>query len=171
MASEASLGSIWDNHATASACLAIAKRAHTRPAAAWFSGSGAARVPSADEIERSTEELGRLFVVALWATFERNVIEYVQAGAVAVSDAHPQRFVATLNQKLKREIEWWRFDDILDLLKSFVNANLIGEVRQIKGFRDWVVHRNPRTSPPRTVTPDYAFRTLSSVLRRIEDAM
>lgn len=169
MAHSTPLGPIWDNYMTSNACMAIAERTLADPGAARRRGSGRVQSPSAGEIDRSREELERLFVVALWATFERNILEYVKAGAIAQSRAHPRAFVSALNTKLAHEIEWWRFDEILDMLKSFVDGNLIGQVRQIKQLRDGIVHRNPRTS--RRPDPGYAFRILTSVLEDVRAAV
>lgn len=168
MAHSSPLDPIWDNYTTSNACMAIAERTLVDRGTIRRRGAGRVNLPSAGEIDRSREELERLFVVALWATFERNIIEYVQAGAVAGSHAHPRAFVSALNGKLAREIEWWRFDEILDLLKSFVDGNLIGQVRQIKQLRDSIVHRNARTT--RRPDPGYAFRILSSVLEDVRAA-
>ena len=170
MAFENPLCQVWDNYRVANEGL---KRVYRSVG----EGEDTRRSPvndrlrmTGDSIDTARQELNRLFVVSLWATFERTVIEYIQEAAVVTTPLYQRRFVDALNKKLAYEVERWRIEDLLLLLAAFIDRNLLGQIRQIKRFRDGMVHRNPSTIPSRTVAPDSAFKTLSSALEAVHHA-
>jgi len=126
-----------------------------------------------EEAETALEEASRqasdLAVLALFATFERFVIEHLQAANERLATGHPEEYSRKLAEKFKAEVEYWRFDDILDLFKPEVDTNLIGQVKQIKRYRDWIAHRNTDRAVPTQATPATAFEVLSKLIEEIRE--
>ncbi|VVE25960.1 hypothetical protein [Pandoraea commovens] len=108
-----------------------------------------------------------LAVFALFATFERYVVERLQTANELLASGHPAGYSRKLAEKFKSEVEYWRFDEILDLFKPELDVNLIGRAKQIKRYRDWIAHRNTNKEPPTKVSPDTVFEVLSKVVDEI----
>lgn len=100
------------------------------------------------EVQRFENRLDESAVRALWSTFERHIIDHAVASIGVHGDSGP--FAVSLRDYLTRQVEYARFDDLLDVYKKVVDSNLIGRAKQIKDYRDWIVHRNPRKIVPST---------------------
>ncbi len=105
--------------------------------------------------------------LALFATFERYVIERLQTANELLASGHPSGYSSKLAEKFKSEVEYWRFDEILDLFKPELDANLIGRAKQIKRYRDWISRRNTNKELPAQVSPDTVFEVLSKIVSEI----
>lgn len=121
---------------------------------------------------RATIALGRqtlddLAVVALWAEFERFLFEHLRRKA-RCSKIRPPEFSKRVQTKLTREVEYWRIDDVLDLYKGAVDPNLIGQAKQVKDFRDWIAHKNPRKPSPPNIVPTAAYALLTEIVAQIK---
>jgi hypothetical protein len=106
-------------------------------------------------------------VINLWVVFERFVIEHVAASCSTQAN-RPERFADLLREKTSHEIERWRVDELLDLYKGWVDPSRIGTAKQVKAYRDWVAHRNPRKPPSAVIVPDPAFHALVGIMRTVE---
>lgn len=107
-------------------------------------------------------------VLSLWAIFERLLVEEVQKESrKMLSGNELLLFTSKVHSKIEKEVEYWRADDVLDLFKGRVDADLIGNVKQVKRYRDWVAHRNQKKSKPKDVTPEIAYKILSAVAKEI----
>ncbi|GAA0189631.1 hypothetical protein [Cupriavidus pauculus] len=118
-------------------------------------------------LELASQQASDLAVLALFATFERYVIEHLQAANERLAAGHPAEYSRKLAEKFKAEVEYWRFDDILDLFKPEVDTDLIGQVKQIKRYRDWIAHRNSGRPVPTQATPATAYEVLSKLIDEI----
>jgi hypothetical protein len=78
---------------------------------------------------------------------------------------HPKEFSKKLHGFVEGQIEFWRIGDKLDLLKGVVDVVLIGQAKQIKNYRDWVVHKS--RTPTVNVTPQQAYTVLSKIVFQI----
>ena len=58
-------------------------------------------------------------------------------------------------------------DDILNMFKSLIDSDLIGQAKQVKQYRDWVAHRNISKGAPANVPPKKAYEILSEILRAL----
>ncbi|MBN3725160.1 hypothetical protein [Burkholderia sp. Ac-20379] len=116
------------------------------------------------------EQAAELTVLALFATFERFVIERVQASNHLLARAHPPQYAMRLAGKFEREIEYWKFAEILDLFKGEVDPHRIGRIKQIKQYRDWIAHRNPARQQSHRISPESAFETLTEMIDGIRNA-
>ena len=70
------------------------------------------------------------------------------------------------NTTIAQETDW-KIEDVLDLFKRDIDAQLIGDAKNIKKHRDWIAHRNPRRPSPGAVTPAFAYKILSEALAHI----
>jgi hypothetical protein len=118
-------------------------------------------------LEGAERQAADLAILALFATFERFVIEHLQAANCLLAAGHPQQYASKLAEKFESEVEFWRFGEILNLFKGEVDADLIGRVKQIKQYRDWIAHQNPARAASAQVTPKTAFDVLTSMIKQI----
>lgn len=130
----------------------------------------AAREDVETALVNAEKQAADLAVFALFATFERYVIERLQAANELLASGLPSGYSSKLAEKFKSEVEYWRFDEILDLFKPELDVNLIGRAKQIKRYRDWIAHRNSNKEPPAKVSPDTVFEVLSKVVSEISQA-
>ncbi|CAM2156606.1 RiboL-PSP-HEPN domain-containing protein [Pararobbsia alpina] len=120
-----------------------------------------------DEALKQTEELT---VVALWAVFERDLIEYVRSTVKWLSNGRPESYARNLVDKVECEAEFWRVGDILDLFKGEIDTHQIARIKEIKRYRDWIAHRNPRRSVPPAFSPEEVYGHLTELWGRISEA-
>lgn len=118
-------------------------------------------------LEEALRQAAELAVLALFATFERLIIEQLQAAQARLANGHPAGYSARLGEKYSKDVEHWRFHDMLDLFKTEIDERLIGQAKQIKQYRDWIAHRNPDKRVPLQTTPAAAFSVLTRLLQRI----
>jgi hypothetical protein len=148
-------------------CLKIAGRAVNAVNVRMLQGTeflGQPRDQAARWVEETRKAVDDLSVVAFWALFERQLIEYTQERMALLNAADPVEFAQPLREKVEAEIEGWRPSEILDLFKALVDPNQIGIAKQIKGYRYWVAHRNPRRPPSAQAEPTAVYRVLFAIL-------
>jgi len=119
------------------------------------------------KIKLSRDNADDYVILALWTVFERKLFEEVQLESRKNFDN--DEFSKKLQEECEKKVEYWKFDEILDIYKSFIDNHLIGRAKNIKKYRDWVVHKNPNKQPPANITPTLAYNTLSEILERLED--
>jgi len=81
-------------------------------------------------------------ILSLWASFERTLLSYVQNESNRILAEPTTDFTYSVHQKIDNEIEYWRVDDILNIFKTIISPDLIGQAKQVKKYRDWIAHRN-----------------------------
>jgi hypothetical protein len=169
MSGDDPLASVWAIHGIATDCFRIAQRAiANRPLhleRTVFRGMRRASVETRIALTRA--ELDALVVVSLWAIFERHLREYLRRKGRSVRTARPRVVARALHHHTEREMEYWRTDDVLDIFKGMVDPTLIGIAKQIKAYRDWVAHRNPRRPSPSKTDPTSAYTVLDQILQRM----
>jgi hypothetical protein len=131
---------------------------------------GATPEAAASALDGAEQQAFDLAILALWSTFERHVIAHLQTGSELLSKGHPEQYSVKLTNKFENEVEFWKIDDILDLFKAEVDPALIGRAKQIKRYRDWIAHRNPKRATPTKATPETAFTVLTAVIDQIRTA-
>ena len=112
-------------------------------------------------LDRAAEELRRVAVLALVATFERRVrdslIDRVKTGL-----ADPALVDAAVE-----ELQMWNFKQRLIGACSGVNDSLAGQVKQLIDYRNWVAHGKTTAEPaPVATNPQAAHARLSDFLRQ-----
>jgi len=61
-------------------------------------------------------------------------------------------------------IERWRPDDVLDLYKIAVDPRVVGNVKEVKSYRNWVAHGKKSSRPGRDIDPRTAYDRLTDFL-------
>jgi hypothetical protein len=118
-------------------------------------------------LEDAAKQAADLAILALFATFDRFVIEHLQTSNRLLAAGYPQHYANRLAAKFESEVEYWRFGEILSLFKGEVDADLIGRIKQIKQYRDWIAHQNPSKTTPMQVSPETAFDVLTQMIEQI----
>lgn len=168
------LAAFFATHQRLRDCLKIARRAVEAESVELLDSTafiGASKEQAQEWIDDARQGAEDLAIVALWAWFERYLVEYAQTRAAAVAAASPVSFSGALSAKIGRELEYWRMDDVLDVFKSLVEASQIGIAKQIKDYRDWIAHRNPNHLPPAQTEPRTAYSVLAAIIDAIERAI
>ncbi len=128
-----------------------------------------------DLLRQSEEESQDLFILGLWATFERFLRTYLQHKGEAIKQ-HVQPFTLgdSLYRHFHKEAEYWKPVEILDFLKDslFVTTaekNQMGLAKQILEYRDWVAHgKNPNRLPSaKELKPKTAYDTLNEIINTL----
>jgi hypothetical protein len=167
------LAEFFATHQRLRDCLTIARRAVDREDLDLLDGTdfiAAPRRQAAEWIGQVEKDADDLAVVAIWAWFERYLIEYAKLRAELVGTSTPPAFAQELKARVTRQIEYWRIDEVLDAFKSIVEANRIGIAKQVKDYRDWIAHRNPNRPRPARTEPTAAYSLLAAIIDAIEQA-
>lgn len=113
---------------------------------------------------RTRAEIDDLTVLSLVSILEQTVIGRLQAVVdhtmKQITDSFAQR---VLSYRLYPP-ERWRFTDILDLFKAEIDPHLVGEVKEIYRYRNWVAHGRKGVKPV-AVDPSTAYQRLSGFLQ------
>jgi hypothetical protein len=172
MAPDNPLESIWRTYQVTRDCLKIAQRTVRRADARFLRGTdflGDSSQVSAERIQRSRNESDDFVILSLWVAFERVVLSFLREKGRGLLAVQPASLARGLYEKFENDIEYWKVEDLLDLFKQNIDAQLIGAAKNIKRHRDWIAHRNPRRPSPGVVTPAFAYRILSETLEHIDN--
>jgi hypothetical protein len=171
MPSKNGLDPAWNNYLLTRDCLRVAQRVAKSRDTRLLTGTRlqGERDP-ASAIEASQGRSDEFVIVALWAEFERFLITYLQERSRAIANRRPKALSSALQRLLEDEIEGWRLDDILDVFKVIVGGQRMGDAKNVKKFRDWVAHKNPKKPPPAKIDPQTAYTLLSGIIADIRMA-
>lgn len=123
-----------------------------------------------DVLDPAQDEVNELFILALWVVFERELRDHVRSeGTRPLGDAGTP-FHLGLSAHVQKEIDYWKNDEVLDLFKTIVGPNIIGQAKQIKEYRDWVAHKSRPRRSQTNITPKFAYDTLSEIICAISQA-
>ncbi|MGA2027015.1 MAG: hypothetical protein ABSH17_08105 [Syntrophobacteraceae bacterium] len=163
-----SLNEVWENYQLARDCFKITGRivkSKNQGLLSYTSFAMASEEDAGKIIEIGRSEWDDFAILSLWAVFERVVIDFVREKAKILINQHPKDFSKRLYGFVEGQIEFWKIGDKLDLLKGVVDSALIGQAKQIKNYRDWVVHKS--RTPADNVTPKQAYAVLSRIVSTI----
>jgi hypothetical protein len=99
-------------------------------------------------------------ILSMWVVFERCLVEYLQqiVNVPAISSIREE-----VLKRVVQDVEWWKVDDKLDLVKQLLTPNFVGRLKQIKQYRNWVAHRSSEAAPSKT-SPQFAFDNLKEAI-------
>ncbi len=122
-------------------------------------------------IKESNKQSDDLFVLALWATFERFIRDDLQKRGKILCNSNPPVLGISIYEHFEKEVEFWKAAEILNFLKDslFKNkTNVIGHAKQVLAYRDWVAHgKNPKNPPSVTPNPTDAYNTLNEIVETL----
>ena len=119
------------------------------------------------DFEMCRKAAGDYAILGMWAVFERRVISTLAEESSKMLEKPSSAFNSVLHNKVVDAMEYWRADDVLDLIKALVGADLAGKAKQVKKHRDWIAHKNPRKPSPTKVTPTFTYQVLSEIARHL----
>ena len=166
------LDPIWQAFEVTRDCLKVAQRTVNRSDTYLLKATqfiGNSKQESSEWIKKSRNESEEFIILSLWVTFERIIISYLQDKGKRICEEPPVTFSRNLYKKFEIELEYWRAEDVLGLFKGIIDGHLIGGAKNIKKYRDWIVHRNPNRPTPEKVTPLFTYKILSSILLEIKE--
>lgn len=170
MSASNTIDDIWRSYQITLDCLKIAKRSIVNNDIGSLEKTGFIGFHQ-DEAKRQIMEsranADDYVILSLWAAFERVLLLYVQSESNRILTGATTHFTYSVHQKIDDEIEYWRVDDILNIFKSIISSDLIGQAKQVKKYRDWVAHKNIKKGSPQNVPPQTAYIILSEILRQL----
>lgn len=170
-ASEA-LNNIWYTYQVTDDCLKIAKRSvaledlRLLKKTSFITSSLDKATQDITDIRNNVDDY---VILSLWVVFERNLFEYCFIENQRLLNNNSNDLTQRVYEKINNEIEYWRVDDVLDMFKPFVDSQIIGQAKQIKKYRDWIAHKNPKKAIPQSITPKMAHRVLLTIVQILEE--
>lgn len=172
-----SLEDIWNTYQVTLNCLKITERSVKASDLNLLKRTSfaTATIDSAKlDIQESRKHIDDYLILSLWAVFERNLFDCAVRESQRILNNNPTSFTQEIQKKIERELEYWRVDDVLDIFKvmignsQLIDSQLIGQAKQIKCYRDWIAHKNPKKPPLVNVVPQTAYRILQKITRILE---
>jgi len=125
-----------------------------------------------DRLNNSLKEIEDLFVLNLWATFERWLRDYLQEKGDSLKTTTPSELGSQLYEHFTKEVEYWKPENMLNIIKNSIfadspkNKQLVGHAKQILDYRNWIAHgRNPKRQPViNNLVPSTAYHTLNTII-------
>jgi len=172
MSSSNPLEPVYKAYVVSSDCFKVTQRAVGQQRAEFVQRTqfhGTSREDAEAAITNATKQASDLVILALFATFERFVIEHLQETAhQLLGNGHPPEYAKRLAEKFETAVEYWKFEEVLDLFKDEIDPVLIGDAKHIKNYRDWIAHRNTRRLIPSAPEPRAAFDILTAIIKQIQ---
>lgn len=116
------------------------------------------------------QSLEEYVILSVWVVFERLLIEFLQNliatdAGITVDGAIRQM----LTEQVRSDVERWKPDTMLDMMKPLINPDIAGTLKKIKRHRDWIAHRNPKTTPE-NIDPRTAYELIRETARLLEQS-
>lgn len=118
-------------------------------------------------IVQNIQEAKNLYILTLWATFERFLRDYLQYKGRILQQMTPPDFANAMYDHVYQEIEFWRPEDILDFLRDNLlktKPQLVGNAKSIYNYRNWIAHGKNIKKNVSPVSPKKAYTTLDSIV-------
>ncbi len=166
---------VWENYEASRDALIIAKRVltHDDNEMLLFHTTLSSKESNYAKrvIENSLKEVEDLFVLSLWSKFERFLRDYLQEKGATLQTTRPTTLAQPMYEYFCDEVEFWKPNQMLDLLKKtlFISySNLIGQAKQTLAYRDWVAHgKNPNKQPSSRIKAKFAYDTLTDIVETL----
>jgi hypothetical protein len=111
-----------------------------------------------------------LSIISFVSIFERIILDNLLTVASNCKAREQDAFSRATVEYALRDPERWHFNDILDLYKAFVPADLVGEIKQIYQYRNWVAH-GKKPPKPYSIDPKSAYQRLMKFLNEANIAL
>jgi len=165
----------WENYEASRDALIITKRAvtHNNNETLLFNTIFKTKNPTDAKrtVENSLKEVEDLFFLSLWSKFERFLRTYLQQKGATLQMTQPAALAHPMYEYFCDEVEFWKPNQMLDLLKKTLftsHSHLIGQAKQILAYRDWVAHgKNPNKHPSSSIRAKFAYDTLNDIVETL----
>ena len=114
------------------------------------------------EFKEKTEEYT---ILQLWTIFERYLLELTYEYIHGEKEA--SKMSRMITEKMIEKIESSPIGELLDLYKTIIDSNTVGMIKQIKRYRDWLVHKNTKKGSPGKISYEDTYIFLSDFLNFI----
>jgi hypothetical protein len=118
--------------------------------------------------------IDELFVVSLWAAFERFIRDYLQQKGILLMGITPANLGQAIYEHFFEDVEYWKPDEILDFLKHNLlqhNPRLAGDAKAIYHYRSWIVHGKSEQTRHKinTLSTEHAYTQLNDIIQVLSD--
>jgi hypothetical protein len=119
-----------------------------------------------DALDRAQDELDDQTVMFLYATFEAALRDHLTAqGPLLLAAVQPgPQFGPNLQAWFTETCKDTRMDKVVVLFEPWAGALGIAQAGSIRKYRHWLAHGKRGAGPP-SVTPQFAYNSLTSFLR------
>jgi hypothetical protein len=166
MSETKALDDIWESYQTTLDCLQVASREISKGTLDALEKTGFLNTPvdvARQKIQTSRDTADDHVILSLWAVFERSLVAHLQNENRRLLSEPTTNLTRNIHQKIDEELEYWRTEDVLNIFKAAINPDLIGQAKQVKKYRDWVAHKNPKKLPPSNIPPEAAYKLLCAI--------
>jgi hypothetical protein len=166
------LKTIWHTYQVTQDCLKIAGRSIEAQNLSVlknteFITSTAAQARQA--IQESRDNADDYVILSLWVAFERILFDCLRYESERILSHQQSGLTLRVHQKIASDLGYWKIDDVLEIFKVVIDPQIIGQARQIKRYRDWIAHKNPKKPMPQVVEPKIAYRVLLEIIHLLEE--
>jgi len=107
-----------------------------------------------------------LFIIALWAEFERFLINFLFSIGSVLEEQISSPLGSKLYEFYKQKAEYWDIEAILDMLKysNIVTGRLAGDAKQVHNYRNEVAHGK---LPMQNIKPEIAYQILNEIVNNL----
>lgn len=119
-----------------------------------------------DLLTKSIEELNDLAIVSLVSIFEQTLLTHIRT-FIQKQMRPTNQMTNKLTDYVVQQTERGKFTEIMDLFKSVVDPQVIGMVKQVYTYRNWVAHGKKTMKTPPKIDPILAYERLSEFLVQI----
>ncbi len=166
------LDSVWETYQTIKDCLKVTDRARRKGDLQLLQRTDFVILEEKQAVHRMQschETLEDFVILSLWAVFERYLVEYIQGKGNCLKGIEPTYLAEPLHEQFYSAVERWKFNDVLDLLAGTVDKGLLGSAKEVKRYRDYIAHRNPKKKPNKKTDPRMTYQFLSKIIQRLSD--
>jgi len=164
------IAEIWRTYQVTLDCLEVALLEKKRGRIDSLQGTGFMDMPIdvvRRDIQTSRDVVNDHAILSMWTVFEREMVAVLESESRKMLDTPSSAFNQAICRKVEAGIEYWRVSEMIDLFKPLLAIELIGYMKQIKRYRDWVAHKNPKKAPPAKVTPEFTYEVLVLALEQM----
>jgi hypothetical protein len=117
---------------------------------------------------RAQRELADLAILSYFATFEQLLLDHFESSTSALvkGETEPLKRRILEGQSQLRKSRETPITIVLDYYKAVVDSDLVGQVKQVYKYRNWVAH-GKRGPAPINVTPSDAYSRLQCFLEHL----
>ncbi len=120
-----------------------------------------------ESLDSAYTELQDLTIVSLIAIFEKIIIKHIFDICIKDSSLLKDEFSKTAMEYVTKLKDRWSLMNILDIYKSIVSSNVVGEIKQIIEYRNWVAH-GKKNNKPLSLSPEIAYQRLSAFIKQAD---
>lgn len=118
---------------------------------------------------RSFSDLDDYIILTLFALFEQILVDYLKQKSHKILEETPKEISKNLYDKISQKMQFWQQIERFKILKGFIDTKLIENLIQVKEYRDWIAHKNPRKKPPaKPISPESVYDSFKSVIEQIQ---